>query len=345
MLRRSSLLTLLAFTLSAAWAAKIEHVAGGGDTPPPAQAAEVQFIEPFGVAFDEAGDAYIVEFKGHRVSKLDADGRVTTFAGTGEQGYSGDGGPAAQAQLNDPHGLVIVGGAMYVADTWNNRVRQIDLETGEISTVAGTGEQGYSGDGGPATEAAFHGIFAIAADPAGEALYLADLGNRRVRRVDLETGEVTTVAGNGEKGVPEDGAVAAESPLVDPRAVAADDEGAVYVLERGGNALRVVDKSGKIRTLIGADDLTPPLKGPKHLTVDPQRRVVIADAENHLIRRYDPATGKTTNIAGTAEPEDELVTDDPLQTGLRRPHGVSFDDSGALWIVDSYNHRVLKLTE
>jgi sugar lactone lactonase YvrE len=275
------------------------------------------------------------------------------MAGRGKEGYSGDGGPAKQAALFDPHGIVITASQqMYVADTRNHTVRKIDLKTGFISTVAGSGKPGYSGDGGPAAKAEFNGTFAIDVDPRGRNLYIADLGNRRVRKIDLKSGIVTTIAGNGEKGVPKDGDEAVASPLADPRAVAADSKGNVYVLERGGNALRVVDQKGKIRTLIApassasasaATTVTPDLNGPKHLCVDRNDDVIIADAENNLVRKYNSKTGKTVTIAGTGQPGKEIVTGDPLKTQVHRPHGVFVHPSGALYISDSYNHRILKL--
>ncbi len=187
--------------------------------------------------------------------------------------------------------------------------------------------------------------------PAGRNLYVADLGNRRIRKIDLKSGIVITIAGNGEKGVPQDGAGAAASPLADPRAVTADSKGNVYVLERGGNALRVVDKKGKIRTLIApasgaatANTVVPDLNGPKHLCVDRNDNVIIADAENNLVRKYDPKAGKTVTIAGTGQSGKEIVSGDPLKTQVSRPHGVFVHPSGALYISDSYNHRILKLT-
>ena len=141
-------------------------------------------------------------------------------------------------------------------------------------------------------------------------LYLADLENRRIRAVDLKTGLVSTIAGNGSKGVPEDGAEARRAPLVDPRAVAVDGRGNVYILERSGHALRVVDRSGKIRTVAGTgakgssgdggDARKATLNGPKHLCVDPQGNVIIADTENHRIRMYRPADATIVSVAGSA---------------------------------------------
>ena len=349
----SVLFTLLWTVCLHANAATITCVAGCGEGSENT-ALGAKFVEPFAVAFDMQGNWYVCEHKGERIVRIDKAGKASVLAGTGQTGYSGDGGKAAQATMFDPHGIVITASQqMYVADTRNHTVRKIDLKTGLISTVAGTGKAGYSGDGGPATKAEFNGTFAIDMDPRGRNLYIADLGNRRVRKIDLKSGIVTTIAGNGEKGVPQAGAEAAASPLADPRAVAADSKENVYILERGGNALRVVDKKGKIRTLIAPASIaatsagttvTPDLNGPKHLCIDHNDNVIIADAENNLVRKYDPKTGQTVTIAGTGQPGKEIVTGDPLKTQVHRPHGAFVHPSGALYISDSYNHRILKLT-
>ena len=222
---------------------KVERVAGGGDQPLGGSATGARLVEPFGVAFDERGNFYICEHKGQRITRVDRQGKITLFAGTGM--------PSGLI-FNDPHGLVISRAQqMYVADTRNHRVVRIDLKTGAHAVIAGTGQPGFTGDGGPGTKATFNGTFAIDINQAGDKLYLTDLQNRRIRQLDLKTGIVTTIAGNGQTGVPDDGADAASSLLVDPRATAVDSKGAVYILERRGNALRVVDRQGKIRTLIG----------------------------------------------------------------------------------------------
>jgi len=234
---------------------------------------------------------------------------------------------------------------MYIADTLNHRVRKVDMKTGAISTIAGTGAAGFSGDGGPAAKAAFNGVFGIALSKSGQKLYVADLSNRRVRMIDLKTGIIRSIAGNGTDGIPADGALAAESPLQDPRAVAVDSKGRVYILERRGNALRVVESNGKIRTLIKPGSVSPNLNGPKHLCVDLQDNVIIADAENHLVRRYSPRDGSTVTIAGTGKKGDHLEPGDPLQSQLNRPHGVYVHKSGDLYISDSYNHRILRLSK
>ena len=326
------ILPLWAFYCACAQAATIEPVAAG-----------LKLVEPFGVAFDRTGALYICEYKGEKITKLDRAGVASAFAGTGVASYGGDGGPAGKAALRDPHGLLISRETMYIADTLNHRIRKVDLKSGVISTIAGTGEAGYSGDGGAATKATFNGAFGIALSSSGDRLYIADLNNRRIRMIVLETGIVTSIAGNGTDGVPADGAVAAESPLQDPRAVTVDSKGNVYILERRGNALRVVDRQGKIRTLIKPGSVTPDMNGPKHLCVDRQDNVIIADAENHLIRKYSPRDGSTVTIAGTGQKGDHVDPGDALKTQLNRPHGVYVDPSGELYITDSYNHRILKM--
>lgn len=335
-------------------AAKLVLVAGGGSEADAAPATRVKLSSPFGVDFDRAGNLFLVELTGERVRRLDAHGIVTTIAGTGEKGAGGDGGPALQAQFNGMHNLAIApNDDIYLADTWNYRVRKIKAKTGIISTVAGTGEKGFGGDGGLAIEAKFGGIYCVSLDPKGETIYLVDLDNRRVRAVDLATGRVRTVAGNGEKGVPEDGAVATEAPLVDPRAVAVDKAGMIYVLERGGHALRVVSPDGRIRTVAGTgqkggtgdggDARQATLNGPKHLCLDIEGNVIIADAENHLIRKYLPKAGKIVRVAGTGEKGAAGLGGPPEQAQLNQPHGVYVHGDGTLYIADSSNHRVLKI--
>jgi DNA-binding beta-propeller fold protein YncE len=332
---------------------RIVLVAGGeGAEGGPAVKARLQ--APFGVDFDPSGNMFIVELTGGRVLKVGPQGILTRFGGTGKKGDGGDGGPVLKAEFNGMHSLAIApGGDIYLADTWNNRVRKVDARTGTITAFAGTGEKGYGGDGGPAARARFGGIYCVALDPKGEKLYLADLDNRRIRRVDLATGAVSTVAGNGEKGVPKDGAEAVQAPLVDPRAVAVDGKGNVYILERGGHALRVVDAQGKVRTVAGTgqkgsggdggEALKAQLNGPKHLCIDRDGNVLIADTENHLIRKYLPAEGKIVRVAGSGIKGTAGVGGPPERVELNQPHGVYVHPTGVLYITDSTNNRVLKI--
>ncbi len=333
---------------------KLVLVAGGGSGGDGTAAAQAKLVTPFGVDSDRSGNFYLVEFTGYRVRKIDPWGILTTVAGTGEKGDGGDGGPALKAQFNGMHSLAVTpAGDILVADTWNNRVRKIDARTGLITTIAGTGEKGYDGDDGPALKARFGGIYCLALNAKGQRLYLADLDNHRIRVVDLGSGVVRTVAGNGRRGVPEDGADARTAPLVDPRAVAVDAQGNVYILERSGNALRVVDAAGKIRTVAGTGqkgaggDGGPArqatLNGPKHLCVDRDGNVIIADTENHLIRKYLPREGKIVRVAGTGKKGAAGLGGPPERAELNQPHGVYVHPSGELYIADSSNNRVLKI--
>jgi DNA-binding beta-propeller fold protein YncE len=309
--------------------------------------------EPFGVAFDAAGHTYVVEMAGHRVTVIDAAGRQSVLAGTGEKGYGGDGGPAEKARFNGPHHLLLgPDGALYVADTWNYAVRRIDLAKRGITTVAGTGVKGFSGDGGPAREAQFGGVFSIAFH--GGKLYVCDLDNRRVRAVDLATGIVSTVAGNGEKGMPRDGEEARTQPLVDPRAIAFDATGRLYIAERGGHALRMVDAQGRIRTVAGTGEAgfsgdggparAARLNGPKHIWVTPADEVLITDTENHVVRRYSPRDGTMHRVVGTGTKGAAGLGGPPEACELNRPHGAqAHPRTGALYISDSDNHRVIRI--
>ena len=283
------------FLTAPAFADTVVLVAGGGEGGEGGPAKVAKLAQPFGVDFDPAGTLVFVEIDGHRVCRIDGTGLLTRIAGTGQKGAADGGGEPLKSEFNALHNLAIAkSGDIYLADTLNHRVRKIDVKTGQISTVAGTGEKGFAGDGGPAKLAKFSGIYCVSLDPSNERLLLADLDNRRVRAVELMTGVVTTIAGNGERGVPSDGAQAASAPLVDPRAVAADSAGNIYVLERSGHALRCVDPNGKIRTVVGtgqkgaSGDGGPArqatLSGPKHLCLDRDGGVIIADTDNDLIR-------------------------------------------------------------
>lgn len=338
-------------------AAKLVLVAGGGtNLADRINATEAKLRAPFGIDFDKAGNLYFVELNGHRVGRVDQRGVFTTVAGNGEKGDSGDSGPALKARFNGMHNLAVTpNDDILVADTWNNRVRKIDARTHLVSTIAGTGERGFSGDGGPATQAKFGNIYCVSLDPQAEHLYLADLDNRRIRVVNLKTGVVRTVAGNGEKGVPEDGADAVSAPLVDPRAVAANASGEVYIIERSGNAMRVVDRDGKIRTVAGtgtkggSGDGGPArlatLDGPKHLCFDLQGNVIVADTENHLIRKYLPQDGRIVRVAGTGRKGTNGLNGPPEEAELNQPHGVYVHRNGTLYIADSSNDRVLRIDQ
>ncbi|MFM1769876.1 MAG: hypothetical protein RJA22_2405 [Verrucomicrobiota bacterium] len=348
------LLVLLALLAALpAPAQRLVLVAGGGrdtNTTQPLPATQARLGSPFGVDFDAAGRLYLVEMTGQRVRRLDPDGRLSVVAGTGAKGHRD--GPAAQAEFNGIHNLAILDGQLLLADTWNQCVRRLNPADGTVRPYIGTGEKGESGDGGPAAEARFGGIYCVSVGGDGH-IYLADLDNRRIRAVDPRTGRVRTVAGNGQKGVPPEGAQALRAPLVDPRAVIADAAGRVYILERSGNALRVVETNGTLRTLVGtgakgfSGDGGPAraatLNGPKHLCFDRDGSILIADTENHVVRRYTPADGLIQRVAGTGTKGAKGVGGSPLQAELNQPHGVTVHRDGTLYISDASNGRVLKI--
>ncbi len=300
---------------------------------------------PFGLDFLPDGSLVVADFGGHRVCKVTRAGKVSVLAGTGAKGYRD--GPASEALFNAPHNVAALpNGDVLVADTLNHCIRRI--AGGEVSTVAGAPEPGFAGDGGPAKGARFREAYHVCATPNG--FLVADLGNRRIRAV--EDGTIRTVAGNGEKGIPPDRATAAEAPLLDPRAVARGHDGRLWVLERSGAALRVVGRGGHIRTVAGTGKAGPAtdgpalkctLNGPKFLWVEESGAVLIADTDNHCIRRYDPDAGTLTTVAGTGKRGRGAAGGRPTATALDQPHGVAVGRDGTLYISDSLNHRILKI--
>jgi len=302
---------------------------------------------PFGFDFLPDGSLVVADFGGNRICKVDRDQHVSVVAGNGQAGHRD--GPAAQARFNQPHNVVVAtDGKLLVADTSNHCVRLIDLSRGEVSTVTGRPKSGFAGDEGPARDALFNQAYHVVATERG--FLLVDLGNRRIRAV--ENGTIRTVAGNGDKGVPTDGAAAGAAPLVDPRAVARDRQGNVWILERSGNALRVVDKTGLIRTVAGTGEAGPAsdgpalectLSGPKFVFCEESGDVLIADTDNHCIRRYSAAARTLTTIAGTGEAGEGDAGGKPTTTALNQPHGVAVGPDGAIFIADSLNRRILKI--
>jgi DNA-binding beta-propeller fold protein YncE len=340
--------------LPASGADKLVLVAGGGNGPDGGPAVGAALVSPFSTTFDADGTLYFVEMeKGERLRAVTRDGTVRTVAGTGKKGNDGDGMPGPQASFNGMHSLAAgPDGILYLADTWNNRIRTFDPTTGRVAKFAGDGVKGFGGDGGPADKASFGGVYCLAFDPDRKNLYVADLDTRRVRKIDMATKTATTVAGTGTKGMPKDGETATGQPLIDPRAVAANKDGTIYILERSGHCLRAVDKEGKIHTvagtgragaLIGAAKLSQ-FNGPKHLCVDRDGTVLIADTENHRIVRYDPKAAVVTLVAGTGVAGGAGLDGDPAKAELFQPHGVGVHPkTGEIYICDSGNHRIVKI--
>ena len=315
-----------------------------------------QLVQPFAIDFDADGNVVFVEMVGgERLRRVAKDGKVETLAGTGKRGLAPAQSPAGDATFDGLHALVIDrAGVVYLADTFNHAVSAFDPATKTVSRFAGTGKPGFAGDGGPCAAAQFTQAINIAFNAEQTLMYVADIGNRRVRVIDMATKTITTFAGTGAKGTPKDGAKASEQPLTDPRAVAVDAKGNVYVLERGGHRLYRVAPDGTIKAVAGTGKsgkggdggpaLDAAMNGPKFVAIDRDGSVLIADTENHQVRRYTPGTETMNLVMGTGVAGVKFDAD-PLKVELKRPHGVTVHPkTGDIYVADSDNGRVLKLS-
>src|SRR5580692_4176134 len=348
-----ALLSLLAVPGTFATAATVTTLTGTGV----AGFSDNQVSNPYGMTIGPDGGLYFCDVDNQRVRRLDlATKRVTTIAGSGKKGYTGDGGPAVDATLSAPHELVFdAKGDLYFAERDNNVIRKVDMKTGIISTAAGTGVAGYSGDGGLAVKAQFRQPHCVIRDRDGN-LLICDLANHRIRKLHLDTGIVETFAGTGEGKPTPDGAPLAGTPVNGPRTMALASNGDLYVALREGNSIyrldaktqtwhRVAGNGQNGYTGDGGPALdakfggsTARLAGPKGMTLGPDNTLIVADTESHAIRRIDLKSGVITTIAG-----DGILGDgpepDPLRCRLNRPHAVLFA-GGVLYVADSEAHRI-----
>jgi DNA-binding beta-propeller fold protein YncE len=320
----------------------------------PASAARLN--GPFDVGFDPAGDLYFSDTFNHRIRRIDGrTGIITTIAGNNMAGYSGDGGPAVAASFNEPYGIAVDRSAnIYVADRHNHCVRRVDGASGIVTTLAGNGVAGYSGDGGPAAAAGLVEPNGLGFDPAQRRLFIADVADHRVRVVDLGSGTITTFAGTGEAVHTGDGGSAAAAGVFGARAVKVATDGTVFILERQGSTLRAVDpNTGIITTIAGtgargyggdggaAKDAV--FDAPKEFALDPVGDILIVDTENHAIRRIHHVSSIVETIAG-GHKGAEGDGGPAIAAGLGRPHGAVVGPDGAIYIGDTENHRIRKLT-
>lgn len=282
----------------------------------------------------------------------DISGTVRFVVGSSSRGkqFGGDGGPAAEASLNFPSAVAVGDGQLYIADTMNHRIRKVDLATGLISTIAGTGQHRLSGDGGPAVSAALNEPCALALDGKGF-LYIADQSNNRVRRVDLQAGTISTIAGTGEAAYSGDGGPAREATLAGPSGLAMGPDGALYIADTFNGRIRRVDpESGIIGTVVGdggeyryqglANEFSTSVSRPYGIAVDPSGAILITDSDSHLIRRWESAKKIVTHVAGTGVAQYSGDGGAAAQASLNYPFGVGVDPSGNIYIADTFNHRI-----
>ena len=305
---------------------------------------------PTGIAFGVDGDLYVADTLNHRLRRIDAEtGVIVTVAGGDRAGYTGDGGDARAATLFGPHGVTVdAEGNVFLADTWNHAIREINAVTGAIRTVAGTGDGGPGGDGEAATAAQLGAPEGVAVDAGGN-VYVVDTGSHRVRRIDRNTGIITTVAGSERPNWDE--SQAEQARLLYPASLALDHAGDVVFVD--SQQVWKLDSAGMIERLAGSGSYgdrgdggaatEADFRNLQGIAVDMAGNVYLADSSNHRIRRIDGATGIIETIAGTGRAGGS--GDGGAATGaeLARPEGVAVDNAGYVYIADTGNRRVRRV--
>jgi len=312
---------------------------------------DTQVSNPYGVVIGPDGQLYFCDLDNQRIRRLNLKTKRTqVIAGSGQRGYVGDGGAAINASLNMPHEIRFdKKGNLYIVERDSHTVRKVDMKNGTISTVAGTGVAGFSGDGSLATKAQLRSPHSIAFDQ-NDNLFICDVGNHRIRRVDSKTKNIETYAGTGERKPTPDGAPLTGTPLNGPRTIDLDPQGNLYLALREGNAIYRIDpKAKRIFHVAGtgeqgyAGDNGPATKakfgGPKGLAYSNDHSLYVVDTENHVIRRIDLKSGIVKTVLGTGEKGDG-PDGNPLVCKLNRPHGIFVDKKRTLYIGDSEAHRI-----
>ena len=335
---------LVVVVCAPAWAGigTITTIAGGG--PKNVQATRAHLHNPTDVVTDSQGNIYIVTSGQNEVFRVDAaTGVLTAAAGSDSNGFSGDNGPAKQASLNTPYGLAMdAAGNLFIADSYNERIRRVDAVTHRITTLAGggtpcAGRTDGIGDGCTATNATLYLPSGLAVDGAGNVL-IVDLGHNRIRRVDVVTGVITTVAGGGKGGILDnfgDGGLASGATLSHPQGVSLDGAGNLLIADTDHNRIRRVDATSNIiSTVVGG------LARPVRVVADTVGNLFITESISNRIRRVDATSGVITTFAGTGGYGYAGDNGPATSATLANPYGINFDRGGNLLIADAKNNRV-----
>jgi RHS repeat-associated protein len=330
----------------------IRTVAGGSTGGDGIPATESSLQTPMAIAFAPDGSLYIANANASNVRRVGPDGIITTVAGSGlHSGPIGDGGPATQAAVVQPYAVALgPDGDLYIGTNSrdHHRIRKVD-RNGTITTVAGTGQAGYSGDGGPATEAMIYHPYGLAVAPDGS-LYIADLGNFRVRRVDPD-GIITTVAGDGSGRFNEDGIPALEAGFM-PKGIALGPDGSLYIADPSENRVFRVTPDGLLVTVAGTGTNGPrgdgglaieaSLRSPDDVAIGPDGNLYIADGSDHIIRVVD-AKGYIRTVVGNGVRGFSGENTYPTLASLHSPTGIGFGPDRSLYIADTLNNRIRRV--
>jgi sugar lactone lactonase YvrE len=351
------LLLLLAGSTFTTYSQTISTIAGvvgsAGYAGDAGQATAAKFNNPRAVATDNSGNLYIADMRNYVIRKVSTTGTVSTVAGNGTAGTSGNGGPAVSGQLAQPTGMTIdQEGNIYIADFNASVVKKVNSQ-GIMTIFAGTGADGFGGDGGPASAAKLYKPVAVCLDQQGN-LYISDASNKCIRKVNKK-GIITTFAGTpGHPGYSGDGGPATAAKLTQPAGIAADNAGNIYIADPSNSVIRKVSPNGIISTFAGngtsgySGDGGPATKAefqigsPQGVAVDKAGNVYASDYQNHVIRKIS-TSGIITTIAGTGNPDYTGDGGPAISANIWYPIGIATDNAGNVYITDSYNNTIRKI--
>ncbi|MYA67811.1 MAG: hypothetical protein F4Y22_11240 [Gammaproteobacteria bacterium] len=339
-----------------AQASTVATVAGNGIAgyePEPsggAEATAAPINNPYGVVFGPDDALYFCEVDTGRTRRVNLEtNRLSTVAGNGVKGWEVESLTPAETPFSAPHEIRWDSGDLYIVERDSHTVRRIDGRLGLVTTLAGNGQPGYAGDGQPAVLSQLRAPHSIAFDPDGN-LLICDIGNSRLRRVDRQTGVISTISGTGEREQTPDSGPMAGTPLMGPRSIDVAPDGMAYLVLREGNAVYRLDLAGdRLERIAGTGEtgyggdsgaaLDCTFNGPKGIAYSSRdNSLYIVDTENHVIRRMSLTSGVIDTVLGTGERGDG-PDGDPLGCRLNRPHGVCIRN-GVVYVTDSESHRI-----